>query len=143
VAPSPFFSREFPSSLEAMPEVLGHALAVLAERHWIEPGQEFSARLCLEEAMVNAVTHGNKCDRGRRVRVEMAEEDELCHISIFDEGQGFNTDCVEPPDAVRLGGRGLCLIKHYMERVRFDSVGNRLEMWLRRRHPQPAGGHRT
>lgn len=140
VAPNPIFSQEFPSSLEAMPEVLRRALTVLADRRWIAAGHEFAARLCLEEAMVNAVTHGNKCDRARRVRVEMTEEDDLCHISIFDEGQGFDPERVPPPDTVHTGGRGLCLIKHYMERVRFDDTGNRLEMWLKRCCTQPAGG---
>lgn len=119
-----------------MPQVLGQALAALSERRWIGAGQEFFARLCLEEGMVNAVTHGNRCDCGRRVRLEMAEEGEMCHISIFDEGPGFNPDRVAPPDTVKSGGRGLCLIKHYMENVRFDEAGNCLEMWLRRRGPQ-------
>jgi len=76
----PFFAREFPSTLDAMRETIASALDALEEGNWIEPDQHNYARLCLEEALVNAIIHGNKADRKRKVCVEMVDEGESCPV---------------------------------------------------------------
>lgn len=128
-----FFKRRFPSTFEDMSSVLRSALAALTERDLIAPGEEFYARLCLEEALVNAIQHGNHGDRARHVSLEMSEEDDTCCISVCDEGNGFCTEDISIPDCSRKGGRGLCLIKHFMDHVAFDRSRNCFEMAFRRK----------
>jgi anti-sigma regulatory factor (Ser/Thr protein kinase) len=114
-----FFREEFPSTYEAMSVTLGKALTALLERRWIQPEQEFYARLCLEEALVNAIEHGNCGQRDRHVGIEMSEDGDTCHISVWDEGKGFCCDNVHVPDCRTKGGRGLCLIQHFMDHMEF------------------------
>lgn len=128
-----FYARQFPSTLEAMSGVLQGALTALEEHDWIAPQEQFYARLCLEEALVNAIKHGNRGSIERQVRLEMASEGDTCRISIRDEGGGFCCDHIAVPECHRKGGRGLCLIKHFMDHVEFDSARNCFEMAFRRK----------
>jgi anti-sigma regulatory factor (Ser/Thr protein kinase) len=63
----------------------------------------------------------------------MAEEGDTCRISIRDEGQGFCCDKIAVPDCRHKGGRGLCLIKHFMDHVEFDPARRSFEMAFRRK----------
>lgn len=128
-----FFDAEFPSTFTALGDTLPAALKALRDQRWITHEQEFLARLCLEEALVNAIVHGNKFDESRKVRMEMAEEGDLCRIRVYDEGSGFVPGAPEMPDCRKPNGRGLCLIRHCMETVRFDNQEKCLEMTMRRR----------
>lgn len=127
-----FFEEEFPSTIESMTRALERTVKTLAARGWIRPDQECRARLCLEEALVNAVRHGNGCDSRRNVRIELSAEDDLCYIRVFDEGAGFSLDQVREPAADQMGGRGICLMRHYMERIAYDKDKKCLEMAFRR-----------
>jgi anti-sigma regulatory factor (Ser/Thr protein kinase) len=128
----PFFCEEFPSSLDRVGETLEHALASLRREEWIAPGQEFYARLCLEEALVNAVRHGNENDDNRQIRLVMTERDNRCEIRVYDEGQGFVPDDVLKPSPHEPGGRGVCLIRYCMENVRYDQSEGCLVMTMAR-----------
>jgi anti-sigma regulatory factor (Ser/Thr protein kinase) len=137
-----FFSREFPSSFGAMGNALKDALAALLEHDWIAPDQVFYARLCLDEAVVNAITHGNHGDARRRVRIEMLDEGDICRIRVRDEGGGFNVTKVADPSNDQFGGRGLCLIKYCMDDVRFNETDRCLEMTMHRKSLCREGHHR-
>lgn len=114
-----FFSEDFPSDFEAMMPVLGRAVEALRGRGCLEGGAEPRVRLCLEEALVNAIRHGNCCDPGRRVHVSAAEENGHLAIRVCDEGRGFAPKEIRVPEPDRMGGRGLYLIQHYMDSVEF------------------------
>jgi anti-sigma regulatory factor (Ser/Thr protein kinase) len=132
VVPKPFFVKEFDSSMDALGDTLRSALDSLVERGWVEADQTFYAQLCLEEALVNAITHGNKCDTCRKVRIEMDEAGEFCRIRVYDEGAGFCPDDVKLPDLNQLNGRGVCLMRYCMDDVSYNRKANCLEMKMRR-----------
>jgi serine/threonine-protein kinase RsbW len=88
--------------------------------------------LCLEEALVNAIVHGNDNKPDRTVKLEIAHDGDECRVSVADEGNGFDPQSVEMPDCNQLGGRGVCLIKHFMDEVKFNRAKHRLEMTFRR-----------
>src|SRR5690606_15786274 len=74
----------------------------------------------LEEALVNAIHHGNRGDNDLLVRVEIHEGDCDCRIRVYDKGHGFCPGSVPEPEAdTTPGGRGLCLIKHFMDDVQY------------------------
>jgi serine/threonine-protein kinase RsbW len=130
---APFFHEEFPSTFEAMTATLDRAVEALLQGGWIQASHEPCTRLCLEEALVNAVRHGNNNDADRSVTVSLADEGECCTIRVCDEGGGFSVDQVAFPEIDQMGGRGICLIRHFMEEVKFDTSANCLQMSFRRK----------
>jgi serine/threonine-protein kinase RsbW len=92
----------------------------------------FSIKLALEEALVNAIKHGNRMDRSKRVFVSYRVSPERFDIHIADEGVGFDPCDVPDPTAEenleRPCGRGLLLMRHYMTEVRFCRRGNSVTM---------------
>ena len=126
------YTNEFPSTLEAVGQVLAEALDVLIRHDWCPQGNCFSVRLCIEEALVNAVRHGNKGVAEHRVCLEIREDGERCRIRVRDQGEGFDPNSISMPDCEEFGGRGVCLIKHFMDDVSFDRESNCLEMVFRK-----------
>jgi serine/threonine-protein kinase RsbW len=92
----------------------------------------FSIKLALEEALVNAIKHGNNMDRDRRVHITFRVRRERFEIRITDEGSGFNPDAVPDPTAPenleRPCGRGLMLMRYYMSEVSYNERGNSVHM---------------
>ncbi|MBI2432989.1 MAG: ATP-binding protein [Candidatus Hydrogenedentes bacterium] len=129
----PFFREEIASTFEAMAGTLDRAVAELLSQDIISREEAPCTRLCLEEALVNAIRHGNKCDAHRRVFLEMTRNGESYVIRVGDEGAGFSPEQVELPDCEQLGGRGICLIRHFMDQVRYNHREHCLEMKFRRK----------
>jgi len=96
----------------------------------------FAIRLALEEALVNAIKHGNQMDPDKSVRVAYTLRPDRFDVRITDEGPGFNPDEVPDPTAPenleRPCGRGLLLIRYYMTAVTFQDDGRTIAMHKRR-----------
>jgi len=92
----------------------------------------FGIKLALEEALVNALKHGNQMDRSRQVHISYCLLPDRFEVSILDEGSGFDPDEVPDPTAAenleRPSGRGLILMRHYMSEVAFLGPGNCVRM---------------
>lgn len=92
----------------------------------------FSIKLALEEALVNAIKHGNQMNPDKRVVVSYQITPQRFHVCITDEGQGFNPDDVPDPTAEenieRPCGRGLLLIRGFMTEVTYHGRGNSVSM---------------
>lgn len=125
------YKAAFPSEFEAMMQTLDEALGALVRGGCIPPEKEACARLCLEEALVNAVRHGNGCDQSRQVKVEILRDGDGCRIRVCDEGTGFSPDSITLPEPDQPGGRGICLIRHFVDEVRFDKESKCFEMLFR------------
>lgn len=133
-----FFKAEIPSTYDAMNKMLDQAVNAMVEEDCIRAKDEPCMRLCLEEALVNAVRHGNQGDVRRKVSLEIAGDDEICTIRVGDEGNGFCPESVPEPCCEQLGGRGIVLIQHYMDEVRYIQSENTLEMTFHRKKDCPA-----
>ena len=92
----------------------------------------FSIRLALEEALVNAIKHGNQMDRAKKVQVSYRLLADRFEVAISDEGEGFDPNDVPDPTAIenleRPCGRGLMLMRHYMSEVQYNARGNGVVM---------------
>jgi len=92
----------------------------------------FCIKLALEEALVNAIKHGNQMDRAKKVHVAYRIDPDHFEIDIRDEGPGFNPEDVPDPMAPenleRPCGRGLLLMRHYMTEVIYHPPGNRVTL---------------
>ncbi|MCP4591504.1 MAG: ATP-binding protein [bacterium] len=96
----------------------------------------FAIKLALEEAITNAVRHGNGADPTKEIMLRYAVSPEKCAIVVRDEGQGFNPDRV--PDCTHTErlplpyGRGIMLMRAYMDRVAYRRHGS--EIYLMKRN---------
>ena len=92
----------------------------------------FRIRLALEEALINAIKHGNKLDTTKKVHVEATVTPEQIEIMIEDEGPGFCRADVPDPTAeenlLKCSGRGILLMETYMDRVEYSNAGRRVRM---------------
>lgn len=92
------------------------------------PRDVFGLRLSLEEALVNAIKHGNGMDPTKSVRVSCHIDERLVRIEIEDEGPGFKPEDVPDPTAEenleRPCGRGIMLMKAFLSRVEYVGRGN-------------------
>lgn len=91
--------------------------------------------VALDEAIVNAIKHGNKCDPRKAVHIVAEFSAAGVRFTVADEGAGFERENVPDPTApcrlLEPSGRGLLLINHIMDEVHFNQCGNRLEMFKR------------
>jgi serine/threonine-protein kinase RsbW len=125
------WERSIPSRAEAgkaiIDEVLGHLKAFC----WNEPDL-FGVRLALEEAMINAIKHGNRFDESKCVAIMCRVTPELLHIEIADEGPGFIPeevpDPTDPENLEKPSGRGIVLMRNFMSMVTYNEEGNRVIM---------------
>ena len=107
--------------------------------HHFEEKEIFGIRLALDEAIVNAIKHGNKMDGRKRVHICFHVQIDRFDIHITDEGAGYDPNQVPDPlfdeNLERSSGRGIFLMRHYMSEVTVHAPGNRLTMCKVRKSP--------
>jgi serine/threonine-protein kinase RsbW len=88
-------------------------------------------RLCFQEAVTNAVVHGNQCDDSKYVHISFDQIENRLVFKVRDEGQGFEIKQIECPlqeqNLTQPRGRGLFLIKEYANFLDYTE-GNTLVM---------------
>jgi serine/threonine-protein kinase RsbW len=112
------------------------AILTELERHGYPDGDVFALKLALEEALTNAVKHGNANDPAKQVKVQYSVDDERAIVIVSDQGPGFMPEDV--PDctcAERLpvpNGRGIMLMKAYMDKICYRDKGREVYFMKRR-----------
>lgn len=90
----------------------------------------FSVRLAMEEALVNAIKHGNRSDSTKQVHIACRLFPERLWIQVTDEGRGFDpsqvSDPTDPANIESPCGRGIMLMRSFMSHVEFSPPGNRV-----------------
>jgi serine/threonine-protein kinase RsbW len=123
--------RVIPSDFAVGREVVQEVVDRLTAQNWVQR-DVFSVYLALEEAMVNAIKHGNCCDSKKQVRFECRMFADRIWLQVSDEGTGFDPqcvpDCTAPENLDAPGGRGIMLMKSFMSRVEYNEEGNRVTM---------------
>jgi len=109
------------------------------EAHNFSEEDVFAVHLALEEAFLNARKHGNKMDAGKEIKIDYSVGSDKIEISMIDEGDGFDPDGVPDPRAgenlYKAEGRGLFLMRSYMDVVKYNESGNRVHMVRYREKP--------
>jgi len=103
-----------------------------AESNGFDSDDIFAIHLALEEALINAIKHGNRMDPEKQVSIEYTVTGEKFEISITDDGSGFQLDEVadprNPENLDKPSGRGLLLMKEFMDVVEHNALGNCVHM---------------
>jgi serine/threonine-protein kinase RsbW len=104
------------------------------------PHSSFAIKLALEEAMINAIKHGNRLDPKKNVHIQAKVTHKVAQITIEDEGPGFDRASVPDPtleeNIEKCSGRGILLIESYMNSVKWSNNGRRLQM-IKRNGEEP------
>ncbi|MDD5423704.1 MAG: ATP-binding protein [Candidatus Omnitrophica bacterium] len=92
----------------------------------------FDIRLCLEEAVINAIKYGNKLEKAIPVSIRVSFSEGRLEIMVKDCGKGFQYSDIPDPrsskNILKHGGRGLFLIRNLMDEVVFNDSGNEIKM---------------
>jgi anti-sigma regulatory factor (Ser/Thr protein kinase) len=121
-----------PADPAAMASVTDGVLGVLRNKAWPED-KAIEVELALQEALANAIRHGCKGDRSKRIQccVTHDESGEVV-IIIRDPGTGFDVASVPSPlegqNIFKPSGRGIYLINQLMDEVRFADEGREIRM---------------
>ena len=111
--------------------IQGLVLDQLRNHNWHDD-DIFGINLALEEALVNAIKHGNQDDCSKQVRLKCKLSSQRLWVEVTDEGTGFNPGEVPDPTNKKHihtpSGRGLLLMRSFMSHVEFNSQGNVVTM---------------
>ena len=125
------FDVWIPNDTEAAREVQERIVGLMEQNAW--PMRDcFGVRLSLEEAMVNAIKHGNRMEPDKKVRIVCELTADEITVVIEDQGDGFKLEEVpDPTDDDNLdkpGGRGIMLIRSFMNGFAYNDKGNQVTM---------------
>ncbi len=120
-----------PSDLEAARD-LAEELLDQVETKGFAQSVCFAIRLAVEEALVNAIKHGNHFDRDKKVTVSADIVPDEATVTVADEGDGFDPSDIPDPTAdenlEKPSGRGIMLMRTYMDEVVYNPRGNQVRM---------------
>jgi serine/threonine-protein kinase RsbW len=129
--PHPAVEQVIPSDPAEARRIQADIEQLLKDHHCGER-DVFAVKLAIEEALINAIKHGNQMDRAKKVFVTYRLGPGNFEVHITDEGTGFDPQDVPDPCAPenleRPSGRGLMLMRHYMNEVAFNARGNSVRM---------------
>lgn len=90
--------------------------------------------MSVREAAVNAVLHGNAYDPTKKIMVAYETTEDTLAITITDQGRGLAEDSLPDPLAednlLKTSGRGIFLIKSFMDEVRIRDLHPGTEITL-------------
>ena len=104
----------------------------VGEKIRIEEAIYGNVLVSVTEAVNNAIVHGNKEDKNKKVRLGLKQNKKSVRFIVEDEGMGFdhNTlpDPTNPKNLEKVKGRGIYLIKSLSDKTTFKQGGRVVEM---------------
>lgn len=91
--------------------------------------------IAVTEAVTNAIRHGNKSDKNKLVFIEVTVEENYLIIKVKDQGEGFEPsqipDPTHPDNLLKDSGRGIYLMRIYVDEIYFKKTNNGMETTLK------------
>ena len=130
------YTLQLPSTVESIAE-LELLIEEIADTYQVSEDTFANMMTCLNEALINAIKHGNKFSATKKVIVNADVDNKRLIWTVTDEGEGFDyvhlPDPTAPENLLSEDGRGLFLMQRLMDRVeRFQSDGNVVRLTLNR-----------
>jgi serine/threonine-protein kinase RsbW len=128
------------SSIESV-DVVERTAEEFAERAGFDPDTVPNIAMAVREAAVNAVLHGNAYDPTKQITASFETNADALIVRIADQGPGLDPDTIPDPLApeniLRGSGRGIFLIRAFMDEVHFRQLHPGTELTLIK-HRAPA-----
>ena len=131
--PEPFYQIEIesdPNNLITIEEFVNY----FAKDLGLSEEQLSVLLLAVTEAATNAIIHANKCDVSKLVKIDARIENSKLIVKVKDEGKGFDPgalpDPTRPENLLKDSGRGVYLMKVYMDEVKYNVTPTGLETIL-------------
>jgi serine/threonine-protein kinase RsbW len=126
-------SFSLPSTMESVSEVEAAAEKLAAEAG-VDEDERFRITMAVREAAVNAVLHGNDYDPAKQVTASFENNGKSLVFTIADQGKGVDweklPDPLAPENLLRGTGRGIFLIRSFMDEVHFRQLQPGTELTL-------------
>ena len=124
-------SLKIPSDIKYIREVSSGILKWLEPRK-LDESALFDIRLCVEEVVRNAITHGNNSDLGLKVLISYWLEGDSLIIEVEDEGRGFDPGKMPDPtieeNIMKGSGRGIYIVRKLIDKMEFNDKGNKVRL---------------
>ena len=121
------------SSIESV-DRLEQTAEEVARKAGMDEDEIFRISMAVREAAVNAVLHGNCYSPEKRIFASFEATSEDLVIQIADQGKGLNPDTLpdplSPENLLRGSGRGIFLIRSFMDEVEFRQLHPGTELIL-------------
>jgi serine/threonine-protein kinase RsbW len=121
------------STMESVAQVEAEAEKLAAEAG-LEEDERFHVTMAAREAAVNAVLHGNEYDPAKRISASFENTGDALVITISDQGKGLDPEMLPDPrtpdNLLRGTGRGIFLIRSFMDEVHFRQLHPGTELTL-------------
>ncbi|WP_419802286.1 ATP-binding protein [Mucilaginibacter sp.] len=132
VSDGELYTLQLPSVMESIAR-LESLVEEISERYHVSEDTFANMMTCLNEALINAIVHGNQSDPNKKVYINAEVKDQKKIIwTIADEGPGFDYNNIPDPTAPenleKLTGRGVFIIKHLADQFIFNAHGNEVEL---------------
>ena len=112
-----------------------------AERVGFDEDTRGAIAMAVREAVVNAVLHGNAYDTNKQVTISFETTTDDLRVKVTDQGAGLDPEAIPDPLApeniLRGSGRGIFLIRAFMDEVTFRQTHPGTELTLIK-HRTPA-----
>jgi len=116
---------------DSFDEIQDTILGTMREKGYSEH-DIFSVRIAFEESLANALLHGHQGDDLRGIEVSWKIEDQAVEITVTDEGRGYDPNAIPDPTAEENlkipSGRGLAMMRAFMDDVQVNEKGNEVKM---------------
>ena len=113
----------------------------MAAQAGFDEDETFRITMAVREAAVNAVLHGNEYDPEKKVTASFELTGPSLVMSIGDQGKGVDPESIPDPLApenlLRGTGRGIFLIRSFMDEVHFRQLHPGTELTMVKHRPQP------
>lgn len=125
------FDKTLPSEMDVGHAAIEELMVALGAAGWI--GMDvFRIQMAIEEAVVNAIEHGNKREPTKKVRLVFLVTPDKATMVVADEGPGFDHRNLADPTSEELldkpRGRGVMLMRELMNEANFNEAGNQVTM---------------
>jgi len=117
------YKLEISSNPNSLPEV-ENFLEIIGTENKLDKSILNNLIISINEATTNAMMHGNKGDRGKKVKISISITDDEIISVIKDEGKGFDPskvpDPTRPENLFKESGRGLFIMNTCCKTVKYD-----------------------
>jgi serine/threonine-protein kinase RsbW len=134
-------SYTLPSSLDSVARV-EQAAESEAQKAGLDEDEVFRVSMAAREAAINAVLHGNAYSPDKQITASFENTGKSLVIRVTDQGEGLDPatlpDPLAPENLLRGSGRGIFLIRSFMDEVQFRQLNPGTELTLVKHLPTPA-----